>query len=170
MNRAFDTVCKISLLVLVLTGITMLVGYGDSARAQDCGIGIAKQAEGAGDLVFRFTTRDSEGDGDFTLIDGEGTGGPFTGFIEIRELPIKGWVLDDVQCKTDGVTVTRLSDGVRIECDEQNGGGGCLFINVPGDTASNIPTLSEWGMIAAAAGLMIVGVFFAFKRKRAQAV
>ncbi len=30
-----------------------------------------------------------------------------------------------------------------------------------------IPTLSEWGMIAAAAGLGLVGVFFAIRRKRA---
>ena len=29
-----------------------------------------------------------------------------------------------------------------------------------------IPTLSEWGMIAAAAGLMLVGVFYAVKRRR----
>lgn len=32
-----------------------------------------------------------------------------------------------------------------------------------------IPTLSEWGMISAAAGLMLVGVFFALKRRKAQA-
>ena len=32
---------------------------------------------------------------------------------------------------------------------------------------SNIPTLSEWGMIAAAAGLMLVGVWFAVRRRRA---
>lgn len=31
---------------------------------------------------------------------------------------------------------------------------------------ASIPTLSEWGMIAAAAGLMMVGVFFAVRRKR----
>jgi hypothetical protein len=31
-----------------------------------------------------------------------------------------------------------------------------------------IPTLSEWGMIAAAAGLGFVGVFFALKRRKAQ--
>jgi hypothetical protein len=34
----------------------------------------------------------------------------------------------------------------------------------------NIPTLSEWGMIAAAAGLALVGVFFAVRRKKTQAV
>jgi len=32
-----------------------------------------------------------------------------------------------------------------------------------------IPTLSEWGMIAAAAGLILVGVFFVIRRKRAAA-
>lgn len=31
-----------------------------------------------------------------------------------------------------------------------------------------IPTLSEWGMIAAVAGLMLVGVFFAVRRRKAQ--
>jgi hypothetical protein len=35
--------------------------------------------------------------------------------------------------------------------------------------SKNIPTLSEWGMIAAAIGLGIVGVFFAMKRRKAQA-
>lgn len=33
----------------------------------------------------------------------------------------------------------------------------------------NIPTLGEWGMIAAAAGLGLIGVFFAVKRRRTQA-
>ncbi|MGH7851413.1 MAG: hypothetical protein ACREOP_14040 [Thermodesulfobacteriota bacterium] len=31
----------------------------------------------------------------------------------------------------------------------------------------NVPTLGEWGMIAAAAGLMMVGVYYAIRRKRA---
>jgi len=35
--------------------------------------------------------------------------------------------------------------------------------------AASIPTLSEWGMIAAAAGLEIVGLFFAARRKRISA-
>ncbi len=46
--------------------------------------------------------------------------------------------------------------------------------NVPGVTqvwfdlaTRSIPTLSEWGMIAAAAGLMLAGVFFAVRRLRA---
>ncbi len=44
------------------------------------------------------------------------------------------------------------------------------FIGPCGDLANvDIPTLSEWGMIAAAAGLAMIGVLFAIKRKRAQA-
>lgn len=34
---------------------------------------------------------------------------------------------------------------------------------------ASIPALSEWGMIAAAAGLMTVGVFFAVRRRKASA-
>ena len=34
-----------------------------------------------------------------------------------------------------------------------------------GDVERNIPTLSEWGMISAAAGLMLVGVFFAARKR-----
>jgi hypothetical protein len=35
---------------------------------------------------------------------------------------------------------------------------------------TNIPTLSEWGMIAAAAGLGLVGMLFAIKKKKIKAV
>jgi hypothetical protein len=34
---------------------------------------------------------------------------------------------------------------------------------------SQIPTLSEWGMISAVAGLALIGVFFAVKRRKVQA-
>ena len=39
----------------------------------------------------------------------------------------------------------------------------------PQGRLSNVPALSEWGMISAAAGLGLVGVFFAARRKKAQA-
>lgn len=41
------------------------------------------------------------------------------------------------------------------------------FIGPCGDIFTlNIPALSEWGMIAAAAGLMMIGVFFAVRRRK----
>lgn len=39
-----------------------------------------------------------------------------------------------------------------------------------GQLSSNIPTLSEWGMIAAFVGLGLVGVYFAVRKRRQQAV
>jgi hypothetical protein len=150
--------------LIIAAGFIVLFNSG-SASAQQCAVGIGKSADGAGDLEFHFVTQDAGGDGEFTLIDGQGTGGPFTDFIEIRELPTQGWVLSDVICDSTGATVTRLQDGVRIDCDEQGGGAECAFINVP-FTGTNIPTLSEWGMIAAAVVLVLVGVFFAVRRRR----
>lgn len=38
--------------------------------------------------------------------------------------------------------------------------------NVQCLVATNIPTLSEWGMISVAAGLVLIGLFFAVRRKR----
>ncbi|HML96657.1 MAG TPA: IPTL-CTERM sorting domain-containing protein [Thermodesulfobacteriota bacterium] len=32
-----------------------------------------------------------------------------------------------------------------------------------------IPTLSEWGMIAVAAGFILIGVFYAVRKRRASA-
>ena len=155
-----------TVLLLLIMAAAAALSFTATARAQNCGIGIGKTAEGAGDLEFQFVTEETNGEGDFTLTDGQGTGGPFSGFIVIRELPTDGWVLRDVECEGVGVTFTRLQDGVRVVCDSDNGGGECLFINVP-FTATSIPTLSEWGMIAAAAGLAMIGVFFAVRRKRA---
>lgn len=37
-------------------------------------------------------------------------------------------------------------------------------------TEKNIPTLNEWGMIAAAAGLGLVGVLFAIRRRKVQVI
>ncbi len=53
--------------------------------------------------------------------------------------------------------------------ENQEHGNGVLNVWFGGNDEI-VPTLSEWGMIAAAAGLGLVGVFFAVKRKRAQVV
>ena len=42
----------------------------------------------------------------------------------------------------------------------------CQLDNVIVNPSNPIPTLSEWGMISAAAGLMLVGIFFVMKRRR----
>ena len=60
---------------------------------------------------------------------------------------------------------SEIENGVSIHCFQDSSIGSCTFRNVQMDA---IPTLSEWGMIAAATALMIAGVLFAV-RKRLQA-
>jgi len=43
-----------------------------------------------------------------------------------------------------------------------------VIFPIPGG-ASSIPTLSEWGMIATAAGFALIGIFYAVRRRKAQA-
>ncbi len=49
--------------------------------------------------------------------------------------------------------------------EDQEHGNGVLNVWFGGNNAG-VPTLSEWGMIAAAAGLGSIGVLFAVRRKR----
>ncbi|HVY55197.1 MAG TPA: IPTL-CTERM sorting domain-containing protein [Thermodesulfobacteriota bacterium] len=93
------------------------------------------------------------------------------GTISYTELPQEGWTLQDIQCLafSSGVTFTQTDNSVAFTC--VNPGefsfAACVFINRV--SADKIPTLSEWGMISAAAGLGLVGVFFAVRRRRLQA-
>jgi hypothetical protein len=61
----------------------------------------------------------------------------------------------------------KLKGGFFVECLDPGEGiqGECTFVNVR--ATENIPTLSEWGMIAAAVGLGLTGMWFAVRRRRA---
>ncbi len=159
-----------SLLILIISGVLLIPSLSDNAGAQSCEISICKVAEGAGDTGFPFFVEENGvPTNDFTLEDG----GlcvllAFNGAadLEITEQPVPGWQLEDVLCLNEGVLITDIENGIAAECVGPNTGGAeCTFVNVPG-VNENIPTLSEWGMIAAAAGLVIVGVFFAIGRKK----
>jgi hypothetical protein len=86
----------------------------------------------------------------------------------VEQVP-PGWTLADVQCdQQPGVSVSFIENGAVISCDQSNEPiVECNFVNL---ITTNVPTLSEWGMIAAAAGLGLIGVFFAVRRRREQAV
>jgi hypothetical protein len=81
------------------------------------------------------------------------------------ELSVPGRVLDHINCDTSSVLVTEFRHGVILTCQVNGGGGECDFVNVPLPIRSAIPTLSEWGMLTAAAGLGSIGVFFAVRRR-----
>ncbi|MEW6144570.1 MAG: hypothetical protein AB1598_06075 [Thermodesulfobacteriota bacterium] len=157
------------LLISFTAGAVLVTGPAKDAWGQQgCQIEVIKAAIGE-DTSFDFTRM--EGDlvlGGFTLVPFDGAFvtviGPGTPLTVVENVP-DGWRLEDVICFNDGVAIEEIENGFIATCTAPGEGfAECTFYNVQLDV---IPTLSEWGMIAAAAGLMIVGVFFAVRRRRA---
>lgn len=164
-----------SFLLVPLITIVFLAASAGSAGAQDCDIEICKSAEGPDNTEFHFTGTSPFGPLDFTLIDGredscEFFSIPLTQSLVVFEDPTPGWALSDIDCaNVVGVDILFPVDGVRLTCVGPNlGSATCTFFNVLLERP--IPTLSEWGMISAAVGLGLVGVFFAIRKRKARAV
>ena len=102
-------------------------------------------------------------------MDGESTGGtiPEGSSITIYEEPQNGYRLAGLECDAGpGIVITNFDGGFSILCeDASDGDATCIIRNLP--LISAIPTLGEWGMIAAAAGLGLIGVFFVVRRRMA---
>jgi hypothetical protein len=156
---------------LSVLGLLLIPSLSDTAHAQ-CAVQICKSAPelSEGEVVF-FPFKISFGDIEvFPLIAANGNclGEAFGGDdFQIEEEFFPGWILEGVECSDSAlINVTFIENGVSLDCL-----GGteitCTFTNVRGSVATNVPTLSEWGMIAAAGGLALIGVFFAVRRKRA---
>jgi hypothetical protein len=85
----------------------------------------------------------------------------------ITEDPTLGWTPDHVDCEGEsGLVINDITGGISLDC---TGASEAVvtytFINVP--VVSNIPILSEWGIIAAE--LMIISIFFAVRKRRTDA-
>ncbi len=164
------------LFALSLLGLLLIPSFYDTALAQpDCGITICKSApqlpvpqSEEESVFFPFSEIRGQSVNDFSVAaNGSCTGGGLgTGESdEIIEDPFEGWELVDINCEGDpGIVVTLIENGVSARCESQ-GFTTCTFTN---RRLPAVPTLSEWGMIAAAGGLALVGVFFAVRRRRAQ--
>ena len=90
--------------------------------------------------------------------------------LTYTELPKDGWTIQEIRCVNfAGESFLKGVDSVTFTCDDPGefAFAACAFFNRV--SADKIPTLSEWGLIAAAAGLGVVGVFFAMRRRRLQA-
>ena len=164
------TIMPVFVFILFVVGLLLIPALNDTAHAQ-CAISICKSVSEEPDgepLVFSFSVTQGDLSNQFNLTaNSECFGDAFSGSdLEIVEDSKPGWILDNVECSdSDLVDVTFIENGVSLDCL-----GGteitCTFTNVRG-FISNIPTLSEWGMIAAAGGLALVGVFFVLKRRKA---
>lgn len=156
-------------MLIISPALLLLPVLSENVQAQTCFLEICKMAEGAGDTGFSFNV-DGGDIPTFELFDG---GDCITESFDpsqdlaITEEPVTGWVLEDVVCKTaGGIEFQDIHGGIIASCTtEKEASAGCTFVNA--QFVSNIPTLSEWGMISVAAGLGMIGVFFAARRRRA---
>ena len=156
-------------LFIPLISFIFLAAYPGVSRAQECGITIFKSAVENTELTFDFTVTQGGTSEPESLADGERFGRTFTGpdSLVITESTLEGWLLADVECvDVSGLVITNIDNGISVQCVGPNEGGGtCTFVNVL--ASRPIPTLSEWGMISAAAGLGLIGVFFVIRRRAA---
>ncbi|MEW6144559.1 MAG: IPTL-CTERM sorting domain-containing protein [Thermodesulfobacteriota bacterium] len=167
-NQSFDLLCFIVgfSVFIIIFALFVTLQPGKSYAQIGCEVRIVKEGIPGDPTVFPFVTTGTDSD-EFGLENGEsqdlGIPGGVTATI-VEEVP-DGWVLQNVECETENVIATEIENGIQLFCSPNGGAAQCFFINVQ---VGNIPTLSEWGMIAAAAGLGLVGVWFAVRRRKMQ--
>lgn len=157
----------ITLLFLIISICSVAFIIPDSALAQPCRIEFAKSAPGGGDTEFPFeATLDGGQPIPGSLSDGAESGVNFSSSAVIVELPLEGWAFAGVECDNDdGIIIDFTDNGITAECFAGDFSQAfCTFFNVQ---ERDIPTLSEWGMISVAIGFVLIGVFFAVRRRRA---
>lgn len=171
MSAERPAVFNLSLFVLGIFAFLLITSPWDEARAQSCSIGICKSAEGAGDTPFTFDGQRPGDNFEFQLVAESNCillGLDPSIDLSVTERPTEGWELADIDCSGDGLIVTPILRGIFVQCPAPGGSGSCTFVNAPeGSSISAIPTLSEWGMFAAAAGLGLAGALYAVRKRRA---
>ena len=159
---------KFVYLILGITSILLFPSLVSTAHAQgnECGIDITKFAPGGGDQEFEFifSKTPEQVSNTFFIKDGQTLSSLFEKGELVENLP-PGWRLADVECVAEGVQVTRVPYGVLLDCVEDGGNVECTFTNIIPDT---VPTLSQWGFIAMAGILGLVG-FMVIRRRNAAA-
>ena len=166
--------------------LTVLIGIGYSfvtperASAQNgdvCEITIEKSADPAtgspftfsvtGDEVFEFTLSDPGDTTEVIVLVAEEEE------ITVTELVPPGWILDDIECTipTGGtcgpvfcLDITEVENGLNFLCLDSSEVT-CTFSNFAPTRA--IPTMSQWGLIAMAGILVLVGIW-GITRKKAE--
>jgi len=172
-----------SIVISIVVGLGFFVLISNQAKAQEqCDLSVTKVALPADDTVFTFI---GSGDDDFTFFISDPSDPTSSGFIEVNntvtiteELP-PGWELDNIEC-TEGstncggqgifvpclsITIDEETNSITAFCDDIDTGS-CTFTNVR--IPRDVPTLSEWGLIAMAGVLGIVG-FMVMRRKKVTA-
>ncbi len=170
---------RLFLLSLVLSGFTGMTAQAGAPSIPDgdCGFFIFKEIpQTESEIPFEFIKNVNGVETEITVSSNQVSPPDFVfvgagGTVSFTELPQEGWTIEEIGCfEGVGVDIEKTEDSVTFHCVEPSGqisGAGCVFVNRI--SADKIPTLSEWGTISAAAGLGLIGVFFAVRRKRSAA-
>lgn len=141
-------------------------------KAQDCRVQVTKIADPSDDTQFLFRVVDSDNNINDQYLSDPGLKTvtflhppSVTMVLSEEDIP-PGWVLDDVTCiDATGVTFEIIDNVVTIDCP-QSGFMSCTFTNIFRPlVVSPIPTLSEWGLIAMAGVIGIIGLLAIRRRK-----
>lgn len=169
--------------------LTMIIGVGflalgapqAKAGLDPCVVGIEKIAIPDDDTPFEFEVTGDQ-TAEFTLQDPSNPiavgGMDIDQTVTITELVPPGWELESIEC-IEGtsncgmgvfipcLTATVVGNSVTFFC-EDNDTASCVFTNVRA-LNQNIPTLSEWGLIAMAGIMGLVGLFIVMRRRKVTA-
>lgn len=172
MRTVINIISGFSLFLLIVIG-GLAADVRDSAAQAICPLELTKEAEGlpsGTDFIFDATIIPD----DITfavhipvdVINGVNIGQGDT--LSLTESPQHGFEFGGVDCDAaPSVTVTEFEDGFSIQCSGSTSVvTRCVVRNVR--HLNPIPTLSEWGLIAAAGGLLLVGAFYAMRRRARQ--
>jgi hypothetical protein len=167
MRKITQNIFRLVLVVVALSMFSILSPRDSIAQPQVCGVTLLKEAEGTEGIDFNFLSVVGTNVSPFILTSGipQEFFYQTTVIVTYTELDSPGWALADVTCDSnDGVNVTYVDNGVTIECLNAGGEAECVWTNI--QLIRNIPTLSQWGLIAVAIGLGLVGAFFAVRKRK----
>ena len=160
MLKKFNSILTIVSFVFLTAGGFFTLGSGNEAWGQDCNFRVVNVTIG-GNEEFEFIIGPTQ----FSLFLSGGESELFgiSPDITVTEIVPEGWELQDIRCTSDGVAITKIENGVAGECLVSGSGGAeCRFINV---RPFNIPTLSEWGLLAMA-GILGAAGFMVIRKRR----
>ncbi len=180
MIRALSSGYKISVSILIAAGL-LLPFFTAGAKAQEtwCDVRICVSIPGLpppnskNDIIFfdfAYTNNSETG-----IFDVGANAGCVNFVVEpgseasLVQLQRSFWTLESVDCEGEGggLAFLPIENGVNISCLEPLATGTCTFLNQ--SASVNVPTMSEWGMIGVAGALGLIGVFYAVRRRKAEA-
>lgn len=169
MRTVINIISGFSLFLLIVIG-GLAADVRDSAAQAICALELTKEAEGlpsGTDFIFDATIIPD----DITFavhipvdeINGVNLGENDT--LSLTESPQHGFEFGGVECDAaPSVTVTEFEDGFSIQCSLGTEViTRCVVRNVK--HVNPIPTLSEWGLVAAAGGLLLIGAYYATRKR-----